>query len=91
MKNQYTIRTVLLIAVVSVLTADIARYLFTDTAIVRAAANFLQAVTHDTTLIGSGTSSSPLGVAANGIETNQLSDGAVTAPKIASGQVVKRA
>ena len=60
-----------------------------DTTIARAAANFLESVAHDTTLIGNGTSASPLGVATNGVGTSQLANSAVTAPKIAPGQVVK--
>jgi hypothetical protein len=60
----------------------------TDT-VVRAAASFLSTVAHDSTLVGDGTSSVPLGVANNGVGTSQIASGAVTAPKIASGQVVK--
>jgi hypothetical protein len=57
--------------------------------VVRAAASFLSSVAHDSTLVGDGTSSAPLGVANNGVGTPQIASGAVTAPKIASGQVVK--
>jgi hypothetical protein len=46
-------------------------------------------VSHDATLVGLGTVSSPLSVAAGGIGGTQLANGAVTAPKIAAGQVVK--
>jgi hypothetical protein len=46
-------------------------------------------VNHDATLVGLGTAGSPLGVAAGGIGGTQLANGAVTAPKIAAGQVVK--
>ncbi len=48
----------------------------------------LTAVAHDNTLAGSGTVSVPLGVAAGGVGNTQLATGAVTAPKIAAGQVV---
>jgi len=53
-----------------------------------AAPNSLSSVTHDSTLTGSGTSGSPLGVAAGGIGNTQLANNAVTLSKIASGQVV---
>jgi hypothetical protein len=49
----------------------------------------LTSVAHDTTLTGEGTNGSPLGIASDGIATSQLANAAVTAPKIASGQVVK--
>ena len=54
-----------------------------------AATSGLASVFHDTTLIGNGTSGTPLGVANSGIGNTQLADNAVTAPKIATGQVVK--
>jgi hypothetical protein len=54
-----------------------------------AAPNVLTAVTHDATLAGNGTSASPLGIANGGVGTNQLANGAVTAAKIAPGQVLK--
>jgi hypothetical protein len=54
-----------------------------------AAPNALTAVTHDATLSGNGTAASPLGIANGGVGTDQLANGAVTAAKIASGQVVK--
>ena len=47
-----------------------------------------QAVAHDSTLSGDGTPTSPLGVAAGGINTTQLADYAVTLNKIAVNQVV---
>ena len=53
-----------------------------------AAPNSLSSVAHDSTLTGSGTSGSPLGVAAGGIGNTQLANNAVTLSKIASGQVV---
>lgn len=46
-------------------------------------------VSHDGTLTGTGTSSSPLGVADGAIVTGKLADNAVTSAKVASGQVVK--
>jgi hypothetical protein len=48
----------------------------------------LTAVAHDNTLAGSGTVALPLGVAPGGIGNAQLAAGAVTAAKIAAGQVV---
>jgi hypothetical protein len=42
----------------------------------------LTTVAHDNTLKGSGTTADPLGVAAGGIGTTQLANGAVTLPKI---------
>jgi len=49
----------------------------------------LSAVAHDTSLFGIGTAASLLGIAPGGVSTNQLATNAVTAPKIATGQVVK--
>ncbi|MBI3951801.1 MAG: hypothetical protein HY314_15235, partial [Acidobacteria bacterium] len=43
----------------------------------------------DDTLMGNGTSETPLGIADGGVGTQQLADNAVTAAKIAPGQVVK--
>jgi hypothetical protein len=54
-----------------------------------AAPNALSSVAHNATLTGNGTSGMPLSVANGGIGTGQLADNAVTAAKIASGQVVK--
>ena len=48
----------------------------------------LTSIFHDATLTGNGTSGAPLGVADGGIGTVQLASGAVTAAKIALGQVV---
>src|SRR5262249_31944580 len=46
-------------------------------------------VTHDASLAGLGTEGSPLGIAAGGVNTVHLANGAVTAPKIANGTVVR--
>jgi hypothetical protein len=46
-------------------------------------------VVHDASLTGSGTPNSPLGIAPNGVNTTHLSNGAVTAGKIANGTVVR--
>jgi hypothetical protein len=54
-----------------------------------AAPNVLTSVFHNATLTGNGTVASPLGIADGGVGTTQLANNAVTAPKIASGQVVK--
>lgn len=48
----------------------------------------LTSVAHDSTLQGDGTSGSPLGIANLGVGTNQLANSAITAQKIAPGQVV---
>jgi hypothetical protein len=57
--------------------------------VAKAAASFLSSVAHDATLTGDGTTSAPLGISNNAVGTAQMVNGAVTAPKIASGQVVK--
>lgn len=46
-------------------------------------------VTHDASLMGLGTAASPLGIAPGGVNTIHLANGAVTAPKIANGTVVR--
>ena len=46
-------------------------------------------VTHDASLAGLGTAASPLGIALSGVQTVHLANGAVTAPKIANGTVVR--
>lgn len=68
--------------------ALIAKLPFTETIAV-AAAKFLTTVAHNATLTGDGTANSPLSIASGGVGTSQIADAAVTAPKIASGQVVK--
>lgn len=68
--------------------ALIGKFLFTGT-LVEASSSFLSAVAHDATLSGDGTTNSPLAIANTGVGTNHIANGAVTAPKIASGQVVK--
>ncbi|MBI3949581.1 MAG: hypothetical protein HY314_03905 [Acidobacteria bacterium] len=47
------------------------------------------AISTDDTLMGIGTGETPLGIANGGVGTNQLATNAVTAAKIAPGQVVK--
>ena len=42
----------------------------------------LSAVSHDTSLVGIGTSASPLGLATGGVNSLHLGNGAVTAPKL---------
>ncbi|HEV8483789.1 MAG TPA: hypothetical protein VGV87_09590 [Blastocatellia bacterium] len=49
----------------------------------------LTSVAHDTSLTGSGTAASPLGVANGGVGNAQLAPNAVTSSKIASGNVVR--
>lgn len=45
----------------------------------------LSEVAHDATLTGKGTTDSPLGVANGGVHTDKIATGAVTAPKLATG------
>lgn len=47
----------------------------------------LSSIFHDATLTGNGTNSSPLGIANNGVGTNQLANNAVTSAKIAANAV----
>jgi hypothetical protein len=49
--------------------------------------DFGGAIVHDGTLTGNGSTGSPLGIAAGGVNTTQIASGAVTAAKIASGAV----
>ena len=88
MKNKKRRNTVFVVGLLSGLLI-VASLPYGDTTIARAAANFLETVAHDATLTGNGTSASPLGVASNGVGTSQLANSAVTAPKIATGQVVR--
>lgn len=74
---------------VLLLTGGLIANLPISTTVVRAAASFLSTVAHNTSLTGDGTSTAPLGIANNGVGTNLIANGAVTAPKIADGQVVK--
>ena len=46
-------------------------------------------VTHDASLAGLGNAASPLGISFGGVQTVHLANGAVTAPKIANGTVVR--
>jgi hypothetical protein len=62
-------------------------YKFPDGTVQTTAA--LSTIFHDATLTGNGTAVSPLGIANGGVGTNQLANSAVTANKIAFGQVVK--
>ena len=54
-----------------------------------AAPNALTAIAHNATLSGNGTGASPLSIADGGVGTAQLANNAVTAAKIAPGNVVK--
>jgi len=49
----------------------------------------ISSVFHDASLMGNGTSISPLGIAIGGVNTSHLASGAVTGPKIANGTVVR--
>jgi hypothetical protein len=88
MKNKKRRNTVFVVGLLSGLLI-VASLPYGDSTIARAAANFLESIAHDTTLTGNGTSASPLGVANNGVGTSQLANSSVTAPKIATGQVVR--
>jgi hypothetical protein len=55
--------------------------------VLHAAAAFLSVVTHNATLAGAGTTSSPLSIANGGVGTTQLATGAVTSGNIANGAV----
>jgi hypothetical protein len=54
-----------------------------------AAPNALTGVAHNATLTGNGTAAAPLGIANGGVDTAHLANNAVTAAKIAPGNVVK--
>src|SRR5262249_15857514 len=62
---------------------------FTTAAIVDFANSGTSSVTHDQSLIGDGSSATPLVRAPGGVTGADLATGAVTAPKIPAGQVVK--
>src|SRR5262245_33777088 len=62
-------------------------YKFPDGTIQTTAA--ITSIFHDATLTGVGTLASPLGIAPGGVGTIQLASGAVTAPKIANGTVIR--
>jgi hypothetical protein len=49
----------------------------------------LASIFHDASLMGNGTSGSPLGIALGGVQTVHLANAAVTAAKIANGTVVR--
>lgn len=86
-KNHRFTHRLCIVAVLLLAGGLIAKLPFTD-AVVTAAASFLSSVAHDASLTGDGTAASPLGIASNGVGTLQLSNGAVTTPKIAAGQVI---
>jgi len=49
----------------------------------------ISSVFHDPSLMGNGTSSSPLGIANGGVNTSHLANGSVIGPKIANGAVLR--
>ena len=57
--------------------------------VVRQACAGISFVTHDASLAGLGNAASPLGISFGGVLTVHLANGAVTAPKIANGTVVR--
>lgn len=89
MKNKKSRKTILVTAFVLCVATIVARLPFGDTTVARAAANFLSSVAHNSSLTGDGTTALPLGIANNGVGTNQLAANSVTSSKIASGQAVK--
>ena len=62
-------------------------YKFPDGTVQTTAA--LSSIFHDASLMGNGTSDSPLGIANGGVQTVHLANNAVTAAKIANGTVVR--
>ena len=82
-------RITIFVVLVLAVGLGVANLPFAGTTVARAAANFLSSVAHNSSLTGDGTTALPLGIANNGVGTNQLADNAVTSSKIASGQAVK--
>ena len=82
-------RITMFVVLVLAVGMGVANLPFAGTTVARAAATFLSSVAHNSSLTGDGTTALPLGIANNGVGTNQLADNSVTSSKIASGQVVK--
>src|SRR5262249_14289932 len=89
MKISRRFRVAMFVVLALIVGMGIANLPFAGTSVARAAAQFLSTVAHNTSLTGDGTTALPLGIANNGVGTNQLADNSVTAAKIASGQAVK--
>jgi hypothetical protein len=89
MKLSRRFRITMFVVLVLTVGMGVANLPFAGTTVARAAATFLSSVAHNSSLTGDGTTALPLGIANNGVGTNQLADNSVTSSKIASGQVVK--
>jgi hypothetical protein len=89
MKISRRFRISMFVVLVLAVGMGVANLPFAGTTVARAAANFLSSVAHNSSLTGDGTTALPLGIANNGVGTNQLADNSVTSSKIASGQAVK--
>jgi hypothetical protein len=89
MKISRRFRISMFLVLVLAVGMGVANLPFAGTTVARAAANFLSSVAHNSSLTGDGTTALPLGIANNGVGTNQLADNSVTSSKIASGQAVK--
>lgn len=89
MKTSRRFRITMFVVLVLAVGMGVANVPFAGTRVARAAANFLSSVAHNSSLTGDGTTALPLGIANNGVGTNQLADNSVTSSKIASGQAVK--
>jgi hypothetical protein len=89
MKISKRFRITMFVVLVLAVGMGVANLPFVGTTVARAAAKFLSSVAHNSSLTGDGTTALPLGIANNGVGTNQLADNSVTSSKIASGQAVK--
>jgi hypothetical protein len=82
-----TITPTSLLTIQGMVETTLGGYKFPDGTVQTTAA--LATVFHDASLTGTGTAASLLGLATGGVGTGHLANNAVTAQKIASGQVVK--
>jgi len=89
MKISRRFRITIFVVLVLAVGMGVANLPFAGTTVARAAAKFLSSVAHNSSLVGDGTTALPLGIANNGVGTNQLANNSVTSSKIASGQAVK--
>src|SRR5215208_1142326 len=89
MKLSRRFRITMFVVLVLAVGMGVANFPFAGTTVARASATFLSSVAHTSSLTGDGSTALPLGIANNGVGTNQLADNSVTSSKIASGQAVK--